>query len=455
MTKKIIFALLIHLGSNCYAKAKIDNLSLKEISLNALQYALDSQIQTTLDSNYLKGEWPTQIQSTLIPSLVGVGRMFGKDQEATAFTTASVINILSQTYLDNPELANEFPLNKIPNAIQQGVSTFSRYKSDDTFNFYPPLRVKDQVAHRPINMTLFPIWFGFTNVPNDADTTSAALAALVFNSKINNVNYEVPQKALEEFAKYRDVNRSPMFYNKRLHRKQTGGFMTWLYDEKNPDMPRFYFASTNKGKRIPFNKNDVDCVVNSNVLRLLALTKKQDLSGRSEACQMLNDMIEKDEHATCGVYYPNTLNLSFVIASAEKAGENCISDKSHESIIKKIVEMQNADGSWQNDNNIWKDPVLTTAFALYSLLHYVDRNDQRVNNSLIYGTHYLLAVIKNKNSQLYWTSDNFFTATAIARSLIMWRSKAYTNSIISSVLLEMNKRFPSYTAKNYLQIKFE
>lgn len=435
--------------SQAFAKTDIKKLSIKEISYKALEYALSTQVQVD-GKYYIKGEFPTQIESSLVPVLVGVGKPIVKDQEATPFTTASVVNILSQIYLDNSELKNEGPLSQIPAAISSAVKTFSRYETDSTFNFYPSLKVGDKTVHRPIDMTLLPIWHGFTNIPNDADSSSVALAALVFNSKINNVAYEVPQQALDTLSKYRDNQRKPMFYNKREDVKNTGAFMTWLFDENSPDMPHFWFAKSTKGTRIPFNRNDVDCIVNGNVLKMLSLAKRTDVAGHEQACSLLNEMISEDAHATCGVYYPNTLNLSFTAATIEKAGESCITESSQSKIVQKIISLQTEDGSWVNEGNTWADPTLSTAFAMYSLLHFADLKEQKVQSALIFGTHYLLANVKEKDGQLYWPADHYFTATAIARSLIMWSSKAYTNAIIASVLLEMNKKFPSYKVENYM-----
>ncbi len=436
-----------------FAKPNLGLLSLKDISFKSLSYALDTQVKSADHALYWQGEFPTKIQTTLIPALVGVGNMLSKDDEASAFTTASVLGILSQIYLDHPHLKNEFPVSQIPKSLENGISTFSRYESQGTYNFYPSRIIDGKTIRRPINMTLFPLWHGFTNVPNDADTTSVVLSALVFHAKINQGTYTIPTAALETISKFTDTDRSPMFYNRFQGRHNSGAYMTWLYDEKNPEMPRFYFARTAKGERIPFNKNDVDCVVNANILKMLALAKSK-ASGQEKSCQMLNDMIEKNEHAGCGVYYPNTLNLSFVLGRTKAAGETCISQQSEQKMIQMILKMQTGDGSWINEKNVWQDPIITTAFALDALLHLSTPKDQKTYVALMYGVHFLLKNIKQKETAMYWNAEGFFTATAIARSLIMWQSAAYTNSIISSALLKIHEAFPHYTAKNYLELNF-
>lgn len=439
-----------------FSDSKLQGMSLDQIADKALLSALETQIKIA-DQNYLVGEFPTQIQSTLVPALVGVGKAFGKNQEATAFTTASVINMLSETYLENKDLVNSFEsLRLIPNAIKNGVGSFERYAEGSTFNFYPPHFEDGQKMRRPIDMTLFPIWHGFTNIPNDADTTSAVLASLAYNSKINKVSYKVSAEALDQMSLYRDIGRNPQYYNRIYKRKNTGAFMTWLYHEKNPEMPQFYFASAKKGERIPFNKNDVDCVVNANVLKLAALEKKTSMVGVKESCAMLNEMIKEDEHASCGIYYPNTFNLSFAMASAEKAGDKCLTDDSKKLLVNKILSLQDGyNGFWLNDKNVWEDKVLSTAFALSALLEFADPYDERVYPALVYGTHFLLSEIQYKKDPIKWPADHFFTATAIARSLIMWQSEAYTNVIISQVLFKMHRLFPQFKAENYLKIDFK
>ena len=459
-SKEFVFGFIFIVSATvAEARVKIDDLSLKDISAKTIEYVLNNQKSEDQAEIYIKGEWPTQIQSSLLPVLFGVGKLIGKDEEATAFTTASVVNNLSRLYLSNEDMQSEHPFNKIPQAIQNAVNTYERYREGETYNFYPARISNGVKVRRPINMTLSHIWHGLTNIPNDSDTTSAVLTSLVYNSRINNTEYQISDEAIGTISKFVDVNRNPMFYNRFEKQKKTGAFMTWLMDEKDPAMPRKFFSKPEKGERIPFNKNDVDCVVNANILSLLAMTGKTEVAGQKETCAFLNKIIQKDQHASCGVYYPNTFNLSYALSVAAKSGVECISNDSNEKMIKKILASQNAEGAWTNLGNIWEDPVITTAFALYALLNlphdqYSDIHRQ-VYSSLVYGTHYLLKNIISKNNSLYWTADNFFTATAIARSQIMWSSKAYTNTIISSVLLEMHKTYPQFKAKNYLTLIWE
>lgn len=441
-----------HAGKMTYVPDVIADKSLQDVALSALEYSFKDQV-TVADKYYFEGEFKTKIQSTLVPALVGVGQAFGQDDEATAFTTASVINILAPIYLRFPELKKNATFNKIPQVIANGVKTYSRYKDGTTYNFYPPKQLENgMIVRRPIDMQLFPIWFGFTNIPNDSDTTSAVLTSYLYDQAVNKTKFTLDVAALDEISVHVDLNRNPMYYNRFEKRIKTGAFMTWLLNEKDKDMPRFIFAESQAGARIPFNKNDVDCVVNANILKLLALAKKST-PGDSSACELLNDMIVKDENRTCGIYYPNTYNLGYSIAGAKANGSQCIKKENENILVAKLISEQTADGSWLNAN-IWTDPVLSTTFAMTALLELGDMNELSVRRAAFYGIHYLMKSARIKDNQINWPEENFFTATAIARSLIMWRSKAFTNASIAAVLLRFHQMYPEYKVKNYTSLNF-
>ena len=446
MKKLFTLALVILNTSTSWGYTRITAKSLDEIARSNFKYIASEQIQKT-NSVYWQGEWPTNLYSTLVPILVGVGRPFGHDQEASAFTTASVVNQLASIYLDHPEFT------QIPSLIEKATPSFQRYREGDLFNFYPPRIWKGVRVHQPAAMTLFRVWKGFTNIPQDADTSSVTFAAIYYSHAIKDEPFDIPEGTKESFATFRDVDRRGHYYNRSEHQTNTGAFLTWQFDETDPDMPRFYFAAPQKGVRIPFAKNDVDCVVNLNVLRLLALTHNEDLPGHDEACHTINRMIDKNQHASCGIYYPNTFNLAYSASLAHKAGETCI-DKNRNKIVEFILKEQSADGGWYNDMNIWKDDrIQSTAFAMNALAEFGDFTDRRVVNSMKYGASFLLRNIsKSKDGYYYWPGEVFFTATAIARSLVVWKSNSYTTAAATSALLKAHKLMPQYDVNYYLHL---
>lgn len=426
--------------------------TLQETAFKAIEYALQEQVKTS-SKIYIAGEWPTKIDSTFVPVLVGVGRLTKQEDEASAFTTGSVINQLASVYFGFPQLQKSSLFKRIPMAVQNGTTTFERYREGDLYNFYPARDWRGVRVHQPIAMSLAGIWKGFTNIPQDADTTSVTYAARTYNDLMNGSNLtQLTSEVKSSFSLYRDDHRNPHFYNRFENRKKTGAFLTWLMNEKDPKMPRYYFSDPAKGVRIPFNKNDVDCVVNLNVLKMLAL-HKADIPGHREACDLINDMIAQNQHATCGIYYPNTYNLVYAAALTQQAGESCLQEQNKMNAVTFILKNQSADGGWSNDKNIWQDRTQSTAFAMNALLEFGNLDDRRVQASLRYGTAYLLRQARvSKDGKVFWNAEVFFTATAIARSLIVWRSQAYTNLTVAHVLLKMQEKFPQLDANYYFKL---
>ena len=129
-------------------------------------------------------------------------------------------------------------------------------------------------------------------------------------------SYRVAPDAVTVFADFRDLQRKPHTYNALHHYEQTGAFMTWLWDETRPETPRSLFARPDKGVRIPFKMNDVDCVVNANVLKLLSTTQQTSTPGYQDSCNYLNAIVEKKGYYSCGMYYPSQWVLPYVLATA-------------------------------------------------------------------------------------------------------------------------------------------
>lgn len=81
------------------------------------------------------------------------------------------------------------------------------------------------------------------------------------------------------------------------------------------------------------------------------------------------------------------------------------------------MSLQRKDGSFKNKGNLWSDKNITTAFALYSLMHFANSYNPEVRKSLLKGLEFLVQEIRvnEKNKELEWEPNNYFTATAIAR----------------------------------------
>ncbi len=407
-----------------------------------VQYVANDQKHAD-DFIYEVGEWPTHIYSTPMTVAFGIGKMITYNQEATAFTTASVMIQLATLYLENPEYQNEF--RAIPQLLEKAVPSLLRYRDKDLYNFYPPQMKNGVMVRQPTDMRLIQLWRGLANIPPDADTSSTVFSALSYNAILHGQKFQMSEDSLTEFAKFRDINRRPHFYNRKQHQINTGAFLTWLLDENDRQMPRAIFAPVEAGERIPFRINDIDCVVNLNVLRMLNLQKATKLEGHDEACAFINDVVKKNQMASCGIYYPNTFNLGFSAAQVQAIGETCLQESRKSELVEKILKMQSEDGAWDNDRNFWNDRIQSTAFAMITLFEFGDLKDQRIEASLRFATIYLLGQVRRSpEGFFYWPEEVFFTATALVRSLIVWKSNSYTTLIAAEALMKMHRYYPEF-----------
>lgn len=447
MNKKIHCYIIIFLSViSLHSLASEANFSqLDKITEQSLLFLNQQQFKEDTEF-YTRGEWSAQMKSYGLPALVGLGRMWGRrSEEPTAFVTSTIVNSLSEAYLLNPNL------NVIPNIIQNAIPSLDGYRENDVFHYYPTITYKGKLIHGPRDPHYVPrSMLQMAIIPPDADTTSVSFTALAYVNLIHDnqalASYKLPNGTLEAFSTFRDIKRSPHLYNRNHGKvKKTGAFLTWLWDEdeKTSSFFRSMNDKPNKGYRIIFGRNDVDCVVNANVMRLLTITNNQHLDGYENSCELLNSAIIESRMKTCGVYYPNSYKPLQAISNVYKAGASCL-EKSREKAINFILEQQNSDGSWKNEPGHGReDSVQSTAWALGALLNYININDRRFIQRVEKAVQFLLSKSKSNNENLtYWKGEVFFSGSAAARNTLLWRSNAYTTA---TVFLSLVK------AKAYLQ----
>ncbi len=424
--KQIIFTLLLF--STVPALAGL----ISEVQINSVIAHLSEQ-QTTGSDGYDIGQWRAQVTST-VPEFIGVGRFNIPYEEPTAFVAASIANILAEIYLINPRFS------AIPDILNMTELGLESYRTGDLFNFYPPKYYENHLVRGPRYMYLKKKWYGFTNVPSDSDTTSVAYLfwayqnSLLRNESVNNSDLQVPPAVLSAFAQYRDVGREPHVYNSLHGYSQTKAHLTWLFDENNPEMPRDWFATPEKGIRIPFNKNDVDCVVNTNVLKMLQATHHSDEPGFAETCQYLNQVAEKREYYHCGMYYPSTYAFPYSMATALNLGVSCL-EPGRETVLNNILARQQKNGAWRNDLEARADFIQSTAWALSTLLQLGDRQNQKHREAAAKAIKFLLKQAQvDSKGQMFWPGEVFYAAIFIARFPVVWRSESYTTATIAKAL---------------------
>lgn len=377
-----------------------------------------SHYQTSGREGYEPGQWRARVTS-YVPSVIGVGRYLEPFEEPTAFVTSSVANILTEIYREDSSYQ------EIPSLLRKAQESLSLYRWGALFNFYPPQNFKGVSVRGPRFMHLAPQWKGFANIPPDADTTSVTYTFL----RAQNPALQLPPAVISALSQARDLHRVPHAYNAAQGQINTGAFLTWLFDEKNPAMPRNIFAAPNKGPRIPFNYNDVDCVVNANVIKMLTVTKTPQGPGYQASCEHLNRVVREKKFYFCGMYYPSFYALPYTLASAARVGASCLAP-SRERVVNFLISMQRKDGSWRNSFLARPDFVQSTAWAVNALLIWGDPENSLHRSRVQKGLDFLLSQAQQDDEgRTYWPGQVFFAATFIARYPVVWRSTAYTTAL--------------------------
>ncbi len=436
MKKTFILSLLLTFFSiGAWAQNTVDISINKSMEfLAASQFAKDTDI-------YWQGEWPVEMKSYLLPALLGVGKLWAKPtQESTDFATSSIINLLAETYFLEPQYKQIIPL------LNSGLTSIKNYADGNRFNYYNWINYQGAHVRGPKAKGYLPNFIaGLTNLPPDADSTAAAYTAKAYVQQIlageEQNTFKIPDEVLQTFEQFRDVHRNPHYFNRFESIKNSGAYLTWFMDEQH--MPKNIFAKPTEGARIPFGFNDVDCVVNANVMRVLTLTGNNKSEGYENSCTLLNKMIINEKQKLCGIYYPNSYAVFFSISNAYKAGANCL-EPSKNKALEFIESSQSPDGSWANEPGIGRtDLVQSTALALNALMNYSDKSSSRSKEKIRAGIKFLLSKQKmNNQGHVFWKGEVFFSAVAQARNTVLWRSDSYTTALVTLALVK---------AKTYLQ----
>ncbi len=432
----ILLALTISFSLNAFAGPQPGS----QAAQRALVNYIEKNQFTKNTPIYWQGEWQVEMKSYLLIALLGVGRLWGLPvEESTSFATASIANLISEAYLLNPEHT------KIPQILGRALPSIENYQAGSVYNYYNWVDYKGTKVRGPKDPRYVPEYIrGLTHISSDADTTSTVFMAKAYANQILNGQemsaLVVPQGALDTFSQFRDLNRTPHYYNYLDGYKNTGAFMTWFIDEKDPKVPRGVFDKPNKGARIPFNFNDVDCVVNANVLRVLSTTNNQNIPGYAESCHYLNRTILEEKQTQCGIYYPNSYGVMHAISNAYAAGSTCL-EQSKAKAVDFIARNQLENGSWANEPGIGNtDHIQSTALALNALMNYTQNDPLRYKDTVRYGVAYLLREMKRIDANTgYYKGEVFFAAVAQARNTVLWRSNAYTSALVLNTLAKADK----------------
>ncbi len=328
------------------------------------------------------------------------------------------------------------------------------------------------------------------NIPNDSDDSSTALSLQHIRRQLMGAypddaffsapaNFTVDSGVSDVILKYRDLGRDPKFEDGRDSWKgvDTGAFLTWLRDEKEPT-----FSEPERGI-IPLGKNNVDIVVNSNVLLMLGLAGDKTAPGYTETVNLLTKAVFQKVWPAAGLYYPQNMIFPYTVTRAYRDGGNEALRPAMKKLVRDLIDEQKMYSKTENSKlgafpgGEDKTDYLSTALGLISLLNigsdvaYEEGVLNDYNFAVESAVAYLLRTAKKykvknaetfcageKDDDLYgvrWDSGLFFSASFW--DLAHWRSEPFAHAMIleglTKYLLAYDKGGSTITAGRKLHIK--
>jgi len=431
------------------------------------------------------GEWSTYLG--IVPALRGSrkGRLFVALQDSSMFVTAAVGYPL-------------FLLEPKPQArITAEILTLARdhiagYRRGDGYNFwrqrpaqtaaggthaitYPnnlPPRLVEKVGRRYLaepelfDPAINPYGADSAfNIPNDADDTATAVAfELLYRAHggyPGAAARRIHEDALEILPRYRDLDREREDGHDAWKGTDSGAFLTWLKDEREPP-----FARPGAGV-IPRDVNNVDCVVNANAVLALALAGKRETPGFDQAVELSARAVRQTAWPECGLYYPQRLIFPYAVSRAYRDGG--VRAPVLVDVLGKLmtdVMLAQSDAGWF-DGGADKGRDLSTALGVVTLLNLGEAVARRAGipledyrSAIRLGLAYLAdsaraVPVENPDTfardgvnsgaaggALAWEPGVFFAS--VFWDLVQWRSEAYTDAIVLEAFVRYALAYDRY-----------
>ena len=463
----ILLFLLFDLGLNAQERADDSILEvyneLIENLQSGLQYLEHTQRKETIEGCSYKGEWQSQMCMQKSFFLLG-----GKKDvdDSNCFAVASIHNALASIYLIYPEYET------IPKMLDLSFKKIMTYRNGNRFNFWnllPPNRslsdddvVGEQpLVRRPTNFKLKTKYINnAANVVEDADDTSLAYAAIALRKKYKSEltdSFSLTVKSIEPiFGQYRDKDRNNrhwfnfMFGNDH----DTEAYLTWLADEYQFKRWNFFKAFCHNASAylpfsqcyphpyvpyLPYGSNDLDGVVNANVLTALSYYDELDSEGAEAAIRFIEKKSKRAKYDRVGIYYPNRYHFPYAVSKAYASGVRDL-QLSTEYIHTYLLKKQNRDGSWSAKRRVnKKDKLQSTAYALNALLYIGKLDDENTRKSINAAMVYIMKHAITDDHGVHWEGGVFFSGGTVVRNFLVWKSDAYTTSIILTAFANYRK----------------
>ena len=456
---------------------------------------LHLNIRPPLKIHNIEGEWASSVH--FLPERLGFrGRSIIAVHDPNLFTAAY---ILYPFFLFREESEQRL----IHEMLENTRHLDEHFKRGKAYNFWPPFPGKPGF-HGPLNIPLHDIevlaksyinphhrflwkrivcrqdvpstdWFkkvmnphlnpygviSFFNIPDDADDTAGEITIQWlkrhYYSDISGFSAGpvVDTGALNELAKWRDMNRLPKYEDPRdfWKRKNSGAWLTWQRDETKP-----LFSEPATGD-IPLGFNNVDAVINANILLAAGMMNKKNIPGFRNAAAMLLRAIELRQWPQCGLYYPNEMTFPFAVSRSYRDGKVTVLRSGMGKLLNDLLQIQERysagkpgkKGAFPGGKD--RSDILSTAYGLCALLNIGEDIAKETGKTTEYhqaiedAVHYLIkkrkkqrihnrdAFNKMKTIPRYsyrWTAGIFFSASYT--DLAVWRSEAYTGAIVLEAL---------------------
>lgn len=453
------------------SKTQTNTISITQIEsdiLAGLEYLRLSQQKTTDGTKNFKGEWPIYIHLKKPFKLQGKNRFY----DSNSFGVIPIHNCLSEIYLQYPEYDSIVPM------LEKSMKHILTFMTDSsrTYGFWQSLppgkklskHMKSDNQYLIKRPNHFPLRTKFTNnfvnVFDDSDDQALALhSILYYNSVMKKAGFTnrfmvIPDSIQLIFEKYRDINRrNILFHNlKNGTGFNTGAYLTWFGKEYSFEKPNgiLYYLNNyfwylpisclrtdDYEPHIPFSTNDVDVVVNTNILTMLADYNLLDSTdGVAESFDLINKVVIEKDYQRASLYYPNRYQLHCGVSRVfETSCGKCFADAS-EILIADLKSTQNKDGSWTGKKRRNTEDInQSTANALLALLNFNDFEKNNTTENVHKAVSFLYQQAIRENDLTYWKGGVFFCGGMHIRRIVSWRSDCYTTALVLEAFAKYKK----------------
>ena len=193
---------------------------------------------------------------------------------------------------------------------------------------------------------------------------------------------------------------------------------------------------------IPYGVNDVDCVLNANVLGVLASMGVPPSPEMRKIADWLLSIIDYPKCQSCAVYYPTANTLGYAIVKAWRRG-SCLLEPAIPTLVDQLIKAQKSDGSWPDE--MLGNGVQASLHAVNSLLEIQLKSGRDLTEFIRPGMDFLLSKMNRIDNKIWLDGGIVFSAGSMFKTKHVWESDAYTTAL----LLQAIVNFQIVTERKY------